>query len=465
MKLSELLLYQPPAKPIPGAREKIKNALIASGKRLVVIDDDPTGMQTVQDVSVYMDWSVDTLRKAIASGSPVFFVSINSRSLSPDETKVLALEVGKNLRQAVQYEKVEILLASRSDSTLRGHFPYEVDALIEGYGIKPDGIIFAPAFFEAGRYTVDDVHWAEQGGEVVPVSQTEFARDPVFSFQNSNLKAWIEEKTNGAVKTVNVPSISLKQIRQQGPQTIAGELLRVSNGMPVIVNGAGYEDYDSLCLGIQIAEEKGKVFVYRCSASFLKARGGFEDRALLTRNEIAPGQGPGLIIVGSYVDKTSQQLQRLLESGLAEGVELRVDMVGLEEARENEVRRVSREIERKLAAGITTALYTSRKLFVTEGRDFSESSGLIMRALCEVVGRIDVRPGYVVAKGGITSLEVAKTALGVREALALGQILPGVPVWRLGHEARWPDILYVVFPGNVGDETALLRAVKIISKG
>jgi uncharacterized protein YgbK (DUF1537 family) len=465
MRLSELLASQPRVEHVHNARANNRNALIASGKRLVVIDDDPTGMQTVQDVKVYMDWSVNTLRKAIASRDPVFFVSVNSRSLSPEKAKDLALEVGKNLRQAVQMQKAEILLASRSDSTLRGHFPYEVDALLEGYGLKPDGMIFAPAFFEAGRYTVDDVHWAEQSGEIVPVDQTEFSRDPMFNYRNGNLKAWIEEKTKGDVKEADILSISLKQLRQQGPEAVSAELLLASNGRPVIVNGAGYEDYDSLCSGIQAAEEKGKVFVYRCSASFIKARGGFKDRALLTQKEMAPLPGPGLIIAGSYVDKTTRQLQHLIQSGLAESIELRTDVIEFEGTGENEVQQVSREIERKLAAGKTVAVYTSRKLHVTEGRAFSESAEQIMKLLCEVVSWIDTCPGYIIAKGGATSIEIAKKALGARETLALGQILPGVPVWRLGPEARWPGIPYVVFPGNVGDDTALLRAVRTLCGG
>src|SRR3989304_3412873 len=126
MTLSELLANQPPVRKIPDARGHIRRALIDSGKRLVVIDDDPTGMQTVQDVPVFMDWSVGTLRKAIASGEPVFFVSVNSRSLGPPDATALALEVGRNLREATERENAEILLASRSDSTLRGHYPYEV---------------------------------------------------------------------------------------------------------------------------------------------------------------------------------------------------------------------------------------------------------------------------------------------------------------------------------------------------
>jgi len=79
-----------------------------------------------------------------------------------------------------------------------------------------------------------------------------------------------------------------------------------------------------------------------------------------------------------------------------------------------------------------------------------------------VIKQVQYQPGYMVAKGGVTSIEVARNALDVRKALAIGQIIDGVPVWRLGEEARWPDIPYVVFPGNVGGDEALLRAVKVL---
>jgi uncharacterized protein YgbK (DUF1537 family) len=462
MKLSEILAHQPPVRHIPGVREQIRKSLIESGKRLVVIDDDPTGVQTIHGVRVYMDWSVDVLRKAIASEEPVFFISNNSRSLSPEETQKLSLEVGHNLSEAIQREGIDILLTSRSDSTLRGHFPYEVDALVSGLGMEPDGVIIVPAFLEAGRYTVDDVHYAEQDGEIVPVNRTEFARDPAFSYKNSNLKAWVEEKTNGLVKAEDVLSISLKLLREGGPKAVAEELLSASDRVPIIVNAACYEDLEVLALGIISAEEKGKKFVYRCAASFIKARGGFEDRPLLNYQDLAPGDGLGLIVAGSYVEKTSRQLKRLLDSGLAEGVEIRVQELQNTESREQEIESVAELVDRKLTAGITTVLYTSRKLHTDSTQNFQETGNIIMRTLCEVVGRIQYQPGYLVAKGGVTSIEVARKALNVKEAFAMGQILDGVPVWRLGAEARWSGIPYVVFPGNVGDDNALLRVVQIL---
>jgi uncharacterized protein YgbK (DUF1537 family) len=463
MKLSEMLATQPPPNPVPGARRLIREALLQSGKRLVVIDDDPTGMQTVQDVSVFMDWSVDTLRRALSMPAPVFFVSVNTRSLNPPEARALALEVGRNLRQAVDRENARVLLASRSDSTLRGHFPYEVDALCQGFELNPDGLIFAPAFIEAGRFTIGDTHWAEMKGALIPVSETEFARDPMFPFRNSNLKSWIEEKTAGAVPAEKVISISLDLLRRGRPADVALELLKSREGVPVILNAAEYADLDVVSLAIESAEDAGKTFVYRCSASFLKSRGGFEDRALLTRPEMVGEAGPGLIIAGSYVEKSSSQIKRLLDSGLASGIELNVDRVVSDTHREDEVRRVAAGVSEQLGRGRSVALFTTRQVRIAPGEDFAGTGKKIMQALCEVTGQVSVRPAYVVAKGGITSIQIARVALGANQTLALGQILPGVPVWRLGGESRWPGISYVVFPGNVGDEDALLNAIKTLA--
>jgi len=462
MKLSEILASQPPVRRIPDAREEIRKSLIASGKRLVVVDDDPTGMQTIHGVSVFMNWSVDVFHKALASGAPVFFVSTNSRSLNAAEAQALSFEVGRNLREAVRREGIEILLAFRSDSTLRGHFPYEVDALTSGLGLELDGIIIAPAFFEAGRYTIDDIHWAEQDGELVPVHQTEFARDPVFGFKNSNLKAWVAEKMGNKVAVDDVQSISLRLLREGGPEAVAGELLGASDRVPIIINATCYEDLEIVALGILEAEKKGKKFAYRCAASFIKARGGFEDKPLLTHQDLATGGGPGLIVAGSYVEKTSRQLKQLLGSGLAEGIELRVQELLRKESRKSEIQSVTKMVNQKLADGVTTVLYTSRKLQIASKQNFPEIGNTIMQSLCEVVRRIQFRPGYLVAKGGSTSIEVARTALNGKEAFAMGQIIGGVPVWRLGAEARWPEIPYVVFPGNVGDDSALLRVITVL---
>lgn len=75
---------------------------------------------------------------------------------------------------------------------------------------------------------------------------------------------------------------------------------------------------------------------------------------------------------------------------------------------------------------------------------------------------LSVCPRYLIGKGGITSSDLDSEALGVRKAQVFGQIIPGVPVWRLGKESKYPGLPYIVFPGNVGDADALASAIKIL---
>ncbi|MBA7706287.1 hypothetical protein ES703_115139 [subsurface metagenome] len=144
------------------------------------------------------------------------------------------------------------------------------------------------------------------------------------------------------------------------------------------------------------------------------------------------------------------------------GIELRVQELQSEESRKIEIESVSHSVNEQLAAGVTTALYTSRTVHLASGQNFLEIGNTIMWSLCEIIRRIQLRPDYLVAKGGITSVELARRALNVREAFVLGQIIDGVPVWRLGTEARWQDIPYVVYPGNVGNDDALRKVVEIL---
>ncbi len=465
MKLSDILASLPPVRAIADAQGNIRKQLKESGKHLVVVDDDPTGTQTVHGVMVYTDWSIKELSQALTSEEPVFYISTNSRSLKRKQAEELNYQLGRDLTEAAKLQNKEVIIASRSDSTLRGHFPHEVEAILSGLGWKDvDGIILLPAFFEGGRYTINDIHWVDEGERIVSAEKTEFARDPVFGYKHGNLRLWVEEKTGGRVKAEEVPSISLETIRQGGPEAVAEELMCVEGCLPVIVNAACYRDLEVFVLGLLSAESKGKRFIYRCAASFVKARGGFPDKGLLTCEELKAGKGPGLIVVGSYVEKTSRQLACLLDSHLGIGVELRVEKLLEAGERNSEIRFVVGEVNKYLSRGKLVAVYTSRDKKIDGEKHFLEIGRVIMSSLCRVVEGIKASPGFLVAKGGITSIEIARSALGVKKSLVLGQIVPGVPVWRLGAESRWPGIPYVVFPGNVGDERTLSRVVTVFKK-
>jgi len=501
--------------------------LAAANQKLVVVDDDPTGTQTVHGIRVYMDWSVDTLFRALSRPDEVFYVSTNSRALPPPEMRALTQQLGANLRTATRKlagetgNKMPLLLASRSDSTLRGHFPEEIDALLEGYGLPADGVIIAPALFEAGRYTIDDIHWVDLGDRIVPAAETEFAKDPAFGYTKSDLKEWVEEKTKGRWKANEVLSLSLETLRVGGVPGALEVFLRAEGGVPIVVNAACYEDLETAVLALIQAEERGKRFAYRSAACFVKVRGGFVDRPLLTAAELGIGQTPGvatfttgavanlpsgaadaghgatsnfpsyaaatstqgatpsiieesrnrsergatagLVVVGSYVGKTGRQLDQLLKAVPCEALELQVGRIAEgDSAGAEEVKRVAQAADRALEAGRTAVVYTSRKVRQLEGKEFLEFGNRVMMALCSVVQLVGKRPSFVVAKGGITSIEIARTGMGVKEAYVPGQIAKGVPLWQLGPESKWPGIPYVVFPGNVGDDFTLAEVVRAL---
>lgn len=455
MTLAAALSRLPPPLRIPGARGTIRSSLEESGVKLIVIDDDPTGTQTVHGVRVYMDWSEPTLAGAFQRSDPVFYVSTNSRSLPGPQAAALAADLGRALRKASAEAAVDFVVASRSDSTLRGHFPAEVTALVAELASPIDAVILVPAFFEAGRYTLNDIHWVDDGTELIAAHLTEFAQDPDFGFQHSNLKDWVEEKTRGAVKASDVISISIRELRLKGPARVADILCTAEKGIPVVANAVCYEDLEVLALAVIQAESRGKRFVYRTAASFVKVRAGLEDRPLLTREKIRPAGGAGLIVVGSYVAKTTRQLEQLLRAKRVHGIELQTSRP--------EIERVAREASVCLERGTTPVIFTSRARGQSE--DFLAAGRELMSGLCEIVRRIRGRPAWIIAKGGITSIELARNALGVHAADVMGQVIKGVPVWRLADGGEWSEVPYIVFPGNVGDDSALLRVFTLLEGG
>lgn len=66
--------------------EKLNAALAAeaaaSNRKIIVLDDDPTGVQTVHDIYVYTDWTVESLRKGFAAPEKLFFILTNSRGFT-----------------------------------------------------------------------------------------------------------------------------------------------------------------------------------------------------------------------------------------------------------------------------------------------------------------------------------------------------------------------------------------------
>ena len=461
IQLQEILSSLPPVWSedlLPAIRRKNAQRPVS----IVVLDDDPTGTQTVHDIPVLTNWKLKTITDEFADKTPLFYLLTNSRSLTEAAAVDLASEVGANIFEASRKTHRAFEIISRSDSTLRGHFPAEVDALADVLEMRQAVCVIIPFFQEGGRYTINDIHYVKEGQQLVPAADTAFAKDVVFGYHNSDLKWWVEEKTQGRISATSVQSFSLKEIRKEGVDYVAKKIDGCKLGSVCIVNAADYRDLEVVTLGLLQAQQEGKRFLFRTAASFVRVRAGLTARQLLTADEMnVTGSIGGLVIVGSHVPRSSQQLDHLLQHGNVQGIEFNVDKILSPKDRDEEIRRSVEFVENELSQGQDVVVYTSRKLITGRDNEGALSIGRqISQGLVEVVSSMGVRPRYILAKGGITSSDIATQALGIVRAQVLGQILPGVPVWQSGPESKFPDMPYVVFPGNVGSTDAISEVVQ-----
>jgi uncharacterized protein YgbK (DUF1537 family) len=463
VKLEDCVRNLPAEWPVE-LRSQIQKQVKGTQCKVVVLDDDPTGTQTVHGIPILTEWPVETLQKELENDLPAFYLLTNCRSFTLTQARSMNAEIGHNLVEAAQRANRRFVAVSRSDSTLRGHFPGEVEALTQALGQSFDGWIIIPFFLEGGRYTVGDIHYVDEDGWLVPAGETEYARDSTFGYRSSNLRHWVEEKTEGRISSDDVVSISIKDIRQGGPECVKACLLGITGGKICVVNATGYRDLEVFVNGLLAAEAHGRRFIYRTAASFVQVRAGLFPRPLLTCSDLdMPESGGGLIVVGSYVPKTTAQINTLLSLPEITSVKINVEALLDENRRQDAIEHIAQSAERELRNERTVVIYTSRVLVTGNDPESNLSIGSrVSEGLITILGLISTRPRYLIAKGGITSSDVATKGLGVKRALVLGQILPGVPVWQLGPESKYPGMPYVVFPGNVGGPGALAEAVNTL---
>lgn len=437
--------------------------------KIIALDDDPTGVQTVHDVSVYTDWSKDSIRQGFSEKEKLFFILTNSRSFTEEMTKEVHVQIAENLEEVADGRPY--LLISRSDSTLRGHYPLETEVLketIERYHAwNFDGEILCPYFAEGGRYTVGNVHYVKYGDKLVPAAETEFARDKTFGYHCSSLPDYVEEKSRGKYRAEEVICISLEDLRALNLEKIESQLMEARGFRKIIVNAIDNTDVEIFAVALYRAIKRGRHFLFRTAAAFVKAAAHISDRPLLTRSEMISGAADrgGVIIIGSHTQKTTRQLEELRKIKNIRFLEMNSDLVLEGEALVREASHIVKEMEKSILQGETVAVYTKRRLLTVENDSREEAllrSVKISQAVQSLVGNLEVKPAFVLAKGGITSSDIGVKALKVRKARVLGQLQPGIPVWKTDSKSKFPDIPYVIFPGNVGKEDSLYQAAAVL---
>ncbi|MEM8894449.1 MAG: four-carbon acid sugar kinase family protein [Bacteroidota bacterium] len=424
---------------------------------IVVLDDDPTGTQTVHDVLVITQWTVEILTEAFQE--PIFYVLTNSRSLSNEEAYNLVGEICRSLARTADELKKQLLIITRGDSTLRGHFLTETQAVVDHLFLKQTLIAFVPAFFEGGRYTIENVHYVQEGDRLIPVSETPFAEDKTFGFNCSNLYEYIIEKDNSIDRTT-IFDLSIDEIRADTTDQLLAKILDHKNKKYLNINATDQSDLNKVAKVLTGFPALGNNLLIRSAASLVPSMAGIDLKPALSVDQMSLPAGQGLIVVGSYVPKSTNQLKYLLEHNQLSAHE--IDVTLLSGARKNHyIGLCADAISRSMNKGNDCVVFTSRKLQSGQNAEMSlQIVNEVANGINSIISGLKQAPSFLIAKGGITSSDIATKVLNIKKARVMGQLLAGVPVWKPSEHSKFPDMPYIIFPGNVGNEDSLSLAYR-----
>jgi uncharacterized protein YgbK (DUF1537 family) len=449
---------------------EIKQEQKKNSQKFIILDDDPTGTQCSNDVYVYFKWGREQIDELLKDDDhAASFILTNSRSLLKRDTIALHTTLMKTILAEARTLHKDVQILSRSDSTLRWNYPCEVDAIadaIRNDGKDPGAEIICPCFIEGNRVTKNNVHYAIDHECWIPIDETEFAKDKTFAYHSSNLIEYICEKRQKKISMDHFITISDSALEEQSG-TVLDQLMKAEDGQFIIVNAVNDEQIAYFALQYLKACRQGKCFLYRGASSMIR---------YLMKQPYIPDWRPkkadatnakgGLIVAGSHVEKTTKQLQTAEESGLCQTVVFHQSSLlqGIK-AKQIEANSCAKKIEEYLAAGRTVCYMTDRQRIDLPDKDEQAQlifTSQISECFLSVIKKIHTVPSFVIGKGGITSCALGKMVMRMDRVLVLGQIEKGITVWRGEEKALFPNVPYIVFPGNVGNSETLMHVIKIM---
>ena len=449
--------------------------------KIVVFDDDPTGSQSVYGCPLILKWDEDTIVQALEIDSPLLFILANTRSMSSQGSENRTREICRSIKSVFQRESLnlrDVLVVSRGDSTLRGHGCLE-PAILENELGPFDATFHVPAFLEGGRTTVNGVHLLNG----IPVHLSNFASDQIFGYSTSFLPDWLEEKSHGSIASKSVLHLTIEQLQSaietnQGIQDLMVFLRGLSDNVLVVVD-AQESSHLSIFANTIIKLMSEKRFLFRSAASLISAfaelPSNVYSRSSLVSLRLRDKDfklKPGIIIVGSHVVLADQQLHFLLKDSHLRGIEIPVKKIArvLEGSlpdillEDLEIMFFS-QVKKILSAGKTPVIYTTRGELQFASSSKRISFGLqLAELIARLVGRLSNDLGYVISKGGITTQSLLDKGFNLSMVELKGQIMPGLSMVCSHKNNGYIQFPIITFPGNLGDETTLFKAWKIMDK-
>lgn len=412
--------------------------------KTVVLDDDPTGTQSASGVTVLLDYDAALIRDALLGADSVY-VQTNSRAIDEAAAVALVSDVRDAARRAAAELGAQVQFVLRGDSTLRGHVFAETEQFLDEDSV----IVFSPAFPDGGRTTVDGVHLVRIDGVDVPAHRTEYAEDPVFPFSSGILAEYVAEKSGR--QAVGVP---LADVRSGAT---ASAIATAPAGAVVLPDAVTNDDIRLIAEAIAVARRAGRSVVVRSAAPLAAALADVQSTGLLPR-PLLSAPVPTLLACGSHTAGATAQLDAV------SAVHGPAVVIPTADAFADPVAAglAAADAARGQLAASGLAMVSTERHRLPEHNTLRHGE-LVMQALTVAVRALMPEVEAVVAKGGITSAELARTGVGATRAEVRGQVIAGVSVWDLV-SAEGDPRLYVVVPGNVGDASALTDVLSALGR-
>ncbi len=445
----------------------LRMSLRSSGDVIVIMDDDPTGSQTVSDVPIVTSADLDDLRWGLIEADPTLFILTNTRAMGPRAAADTFRRIARSVTVMAKRVGRQVSIVSRGDSTLRGHFPLETHILAQ-LARRPSGhpapLLLCPAYPEAGRVTLGGIHYVRTDHGMVPVADTDYAKDPTFGFRSSNLRDWVAERTRGEWPASQVAVLGLGELRAGGPQEVRRFIATLAPGAPCVVDAVEVDDVITIGAGIHELRAQGQPVDVRCGPTLARCLGGIPASSPLSPETLASFLDEntgrhGLVVVGSHVALSSRQVENALHLGGWTQLDLDVTTVLDDRLRAHAINELVANGAAALERGdvmICTDRILKRAPTVSGNVEIaSKVASALVEALTSIITL--GQPRWIVAKGGITSADTVTKVLRMRRAVVAGPLFPGmIPVWA---PADGSGPICVVFPGNVGTDDSLAQTV------
>ena len=445
--------------------------------KIIIIDDDPTGSQTVNGCNLMLKWDYKTLLKGLKGSSNLLFILANTRSLSEKDVKIRLREICSSLDEVMNnslFAEEEFVVISRGDSTLRGH--NFIEPLIINQLLGPfDATFYIPAFIEGNRTTLEGNHYVDN----VPIHKTIFSKDKIFGFNTCNIKELIYEQSNGQLNFNHIDNIFIKDFaltESNEPKKLSTYLEKLKNNKIVIVDIIDYSQLDNFSRIIKTLIHKKK-FLFRSAASFISSLSNVKETqtdhiyfSQLRRKNKNEQIMKGLIVVGSYVELTTLQLNKILEISLCKPI--KINVLNLYEffKLENNLNQINslkklilNSIRQNLSQDSIPVLYTSREIVSPKDKnDLIKFQNFLSTFIAEIVSAIKNEIGYLISKGGITTNTIISKGLEADSVYLEGQILPGISLVTFDLLEQKGKLPIVTFPGNIGNNMSLVKTLEIL---